>query len=290
MKYSNRIFALFSVIAISSACYSQLVADAGNDTAFCDSKWEEASFGGNPSATGGTEPYTYAWSAEYEYAGRIYPASSFLVDTSVANPVFKEYFEDSAVFYLTVSDSNDGKAYDSVRVRFSNYSYCLADCREEIAPGDSVKIGHCIMGGIPPYQFSWTPEESLSDPNIATPWAKPLLTTSYALVLTDSLGCQATSSCKVLVTPSGIPSNDLNGDFHHVYPNPASGIVNFSFTHPQYQNSVLKIFSAEGKLVKEVLLSEPVLTIDLSEFGQGLYLYNWMISDETVGSGKIVIE
>lgn len=290
MKYSYRIFAFFLITAISSICYSQLVAHAGNDTAFCSSNWEKASFGGNPSATGGTEPYTYAWSTEYEYAGRTYSASTFLLDTTVANPVFKEYFDDSAVFHLSVRDANNDIAYDSVTVRFSNYTFCLADCREEIAPGDSVKIGHCVMGGIPPYTYSWTPEESLSDPSIGSPWAKPLLTTSYALVLTDSIGCYATSSCKVIVTAAGISSEDLVEDFHHVFPNPASGIVNFSFPHPQYQNSVLKIYSAEGKLVKDVLICDPVLTLELSEFGQGLYLYNWIVLDETVGSGRIVIE
>ena len=54
--------------------------------------------------------------------------------------------------------------------------------------------------------------------------------------------------------------------------------------------SVLKIFGLEGKLVKEVLVSDSDLTLDLSDLGHGLYFYNWIIRGETVGSGKIVLE
>lgn len=290
MEYFNRIFTLILVFAVSKVCYSQVVADAGNDTAFCASNWEEASFGGNPSAYGGTEPYTYAWSAEYEYAGRTYTASHMLVDTTVANPVFSSSFDDSAVFHLSVRDANDDIAYDSVTVRFSNYIICTGDCYHIINFGDSAKLGHCIRGGIPPFNHSWTPEESLSDPTIATPWAKPKSNTRYVLVYTDSIGCQTNFYCEVVVIPSNVLSGDSGGDHLQIYPNPASGIVNFTFTHPQYNNSVVKLFSVEGKLVKEVLVNDPVLTVDLSDLAHGLYLYNWLISDKTIGSGKVVIE
>ena len=290
MEYSHRIFLLVLCTAISNLCHSQLVADAGNDTAFCDSNWEEASFGGNPTAHGGTEPYTYAWSAEYEYAGRTYTASHMLADTTVANPVFSSAFDDSAVFYLSVTDANSDIAYDSVTVRFSNYIICLGDCRHEISLGDSAQLGHCISGGIPPFQYAWTPEETLSDPTSESPWAKPQVYTHYKLVYTDSIGCQTTFNCHVYIVPSGIQTDDSGDDYIQIFPNPTNGIVNFTFTHPKYDNSVLKIFGVEGKLVKEVLVSDPVLLIDLSDHGHGLYLYNWIISDEMVGSGKIVVE
>ncbi len=290
MTHLHRFFSVIILIAVSNVCYSQVVADAGNDTAFCSSNWKEASIGGNPSATGGTEPYTYAWSAEYKYSILTFTASFLLVDTTVANPVFKDYFPDSAVFHLTVTDARDSIASDSVRVRFSNYGYCLEDCRHEIRLGDSAQLWHCIYGGIPPFKYSWTPEESLSDPTSESPWAKPLSTTHYSLVYTDSIGCQTQSYCVVYIIPSGIQTDDSGGDHLQIYPNPASGIFNFTFTHPQYNNSVLKIFNAEGKLVKEVLVNDPVLAIDLSDLGHGLYLYNWLISDKTIGSGKIVVE
>lgn len=281
---------LFVAGILSNECYSQLVADAGNDTAFCASNWEEASIGGNPSAIGGTEPYTYAWSSEYEYAGHTYSASFMLADTTVANPVFTSPFNDSATFYLRVTDSDQIVATDSIKVRFSSFVSCLGECRKEITLGDSVKIEHCVSGGISPYQFSWTPVESLSDPSLETTWAKPQTGTTYELVIIDSIGCQTTSSCIVNVLIVGLPADNLNEDHLLIYPNPTSDIVKFTFTYPQYNNSVLKIFSPEGKLVKDVLVNDPDLTIDLTELSHGIYIYNWIISDETVGSGKIVVE
>jgi len=290
MKYLYRIFTLISALVISSVCYCQVVADAGNDTAFCSPNWEEASIGGNPSAIGGTEPYTYAWSAEYKYGSHTYSASFMLADTTVANPVFTAPFIDSATFYLRVTDSDQALAIDSVKVRFSQYVMCLGECRHEIILGDSAQLGHCISGGIPPFQYSWTPGESLSDPTSETPWAKPQATTIYDLVYTDSIGCQTTFSCRVYIFPSGIQANDSGVEYLKIFPNPANGIVNFNFTHPQYNDSVLRLFNAEGKLVKKVLVNDPFLAVDLSELGPGLYIYNWIISDETVGSGKIVVE
>ncbi|MCD4712085.1 MAG: T9SS type A sorting domain-containing protein [Clostridiales bacterium] len=112
--------------------------------------------------------------------------------------------------------------------------------------------------------------------------------TTYEVVITDSIGCQTTDGCKVFVTPSGIPPDNLNGDYLQIYPNPSNGIVNLTITHFKYNHSVLELFSAEGKLVKEVLVSTPVLTIDPSDLGQGIYIYNWIVSDETAESGKLL--
>lgn len=116
---------LFTGVFLSNECFSQLVANAANDTAFCVSNWEEAGIGENPSANGGTEPYTYTWSAEYKFAGRTYTASHMLVDTTVANPVFKGYFNDSAIFYLMVTDSEDSLAFDSVIVQNSGIALAV---------------------------------------------------------------------------------------------------------------------------------------------------------------------
>jgi len=282
--------ALITGLLLSHQCFSQVLADAGRDTAFCDYKWEQASIGGKPSAFGGTEPYTYAWSTEYKYAGRTYSASSLLEDTTLANPVFSGPFTDSAKFYLTVTDADQASAMDSVCVRFSQYTICTGDCFHWIDPGDSVRLGHCISGGIPPYQYAWTPGESLSDSTSERPWAKPLSHTQYELIYTDSIGCEAYWSCIVTVTQSGIKTDDTGKDNLQIFPNPTSGPVHISITHQPQNNSLLEFFSVEGKLVKEVLVSDPALTVDLSDLGHGMYFYKWIKADELAGSGKILVE
>ncbi|MDF1576659.1 MAG: T9SS type A sorting domain-containing protein [Bacteroidales bacterium] len=279
---------LLTGLLLSRPCRSQLIADAGNDTAFCDYKWEQASIGGKPSAYGGTEPYTYAWSTEYHYAGHTFYASFLLEDTTVPNPVFTGPFTDSAKFFLTVTDADQNADMDSVWVRFSQYTICTGDCFHWINPGDSVQLGHCITGGIPPFRHVWTPGESLSDSTSERPWAKPLSNTLYELIYTDSIGCEAYWNCIITVTQSGIKTNDTGKENIQLYPNPTSGLVQISITHPLHINSLLRFFSAEGRLVKEVLISDPFLTIDLSDLGQGIYFYKWIKADEVAGSGKII--
>jgi hypothetical protein len=482
MKQFCTALLLMAGLFLSPECFPQLIADAGNDTAFCASNWEEASLGGKPSAYGGTEPYTYAWSAEYEYAGRIYTASFMLADTTVANPVFTSPFNDSATFYLTVTDSDQVIAIDSITIRFSQYTVCTGDCYHVITIGDSVKLGHCISGGIPPFHYSWTPEESLSDPDSETPWAKPLSNTHYELVYTDSIGCQVKWTCEVVLNKQvydfapigaqwyyGNRENPLGGpeagyllvesvrdtviseqaariltktyhasdgsikdegielvfnqgnkvfymkgdqpyllydftaetgdtlefrepfystqnpdttftmvvdstdfisiegielkriylrdiawhwdlysthierignipymfpqiglqcdaacydpfrcysdqniyykplsydcdrlvtgtDDHHltehirIYPNPASNVVNFSFKHPYYANSILQLFSVDGKMVSEVVVCEQNISVDITEFKQGVYFYNWFLLEKEVKVGKFIVE
>jgi hypothetical protein len=61
------------------------------------------------------------------------------MDTTVANPVFTEYFHDSGLFHFTVTDSKDSIAYDTVTVRFFEYIVCTGDCFPLMSLGDSEK-------------------------------------------------------------------------------------------------------------------------------------------------------
>lgn len=248
MQSPTLISILLLHIVVSSNCLAQLSADAGSDTAFCNSNWEEASIGGSPTALGGTKPYIYAWSAEYEYGGRTYTASFMLEDTTVANPVFTGPFIDSATFYLSVTDAEQAIAIDTVNVRFSNFIICTGDCYHVIGMGDSAKLGHCISGGIPPYHYSWTPEESLSDPISEAPWAKPISNTDYELVYTDSIGCQALWTCKVIVSPSGFKLDVSGNNNLRVYPNPIidQSVIEWSNS---VQPELLKVYDQTGKII-----------------------------------------
>ncbi len=189
---------LSTITLIEANC--QLSADAGNDTIYCASNLDEITLGGNPTATGGTPPYSYSWSCELKVRTHIFYATSFLNDTTVSNPTFKSP-HDTLTFFLTVTDNLDGAVKDTVIVRFSEFVACLGQCRELIDEGDSVQLGHCIEGGIQPYAYHWTPTGTISDTYIRNPWASPTTTTTYDLTLTDSAGCETQSSCQVTVTP-----------------------------------------------------------------------------------------
>lgn len=187
-------------IFLNNESYSQLKVEAGNDTAFCANNLTNVSIGGNLSIKGGTPPYHIFWSAEYKVGDSIYTASWMLEDTTVANPVLKKVsIHDSVMFYLTVTDSNYGEAMDSVKVGLSYFVSCLGECRQNIRLGDSIQLGHCVTGGIPPYKYFWAPANSLSDPHIEFPWAKPSSNTAYELKIMDAIECENISTCKILV-------------------------------------------------------------------------------------------
>jgi hypothetical protein len=271
-------------------CFSQLSADAGSDTVFCADNPTEATIGGNPSANGGLPPYTYAWSAEYDGITRTYTASWMLEDTTVSNPIFKKgAIPDSAMFYLTVKDSNDSIAIDSVRIRLSSYVACLAECRHYIILGDSAQLWHCVIGGIPPYKFSWTPTVSLSDSTSETPWAKPLSNTTYELIITDSVGCQTRSTCLVFVDPSSINTYPKNIGNLKVYPIPAENVINVVFDNLKFPNSVFEILTSKGESISKIEVNDPMITIDVQEFLSGIYIYHWKSYNIIIESGKIVI-
>ena len=57
-------------------------------------------------------------------------------------------------------------------------------------------------GGEAPYTYRWTPTTGLDDSNIKTPTAKPAVTTTYTVTVTDANGCTATSNITVTVQPA----------------------------------------------------------------------------------------
>ena len=72
---------------------------------------------------------------------------------------------------------------------------------QEVCAGASVQIGGTATNGTPPYTYSWSPSEGLSDPTIANPTASPGENTTYTVTVTDAEGCQASDDVTVTVNP-----------------------------------------------------------------------------------------
>jgi hypothetical protein len=276
---------LYSVIT-EAKC--QLIADAGNDTIFCASNREESIIGGTSTAKGGTPPYYYNWSCKFQAFNHVFYASNFLNDTSIANPSFKEY-HDTLTFFLEVKDSNGSVDRDSVRVIFSEFVYCLGECISYIYQGDSIQLNHCIGGGIPPYTFFWSPEESISDATISNPWAKPETTTIYELTLIDSAGCEAASSCNVFVYPTNIDNNYPVNRYIKIFPNPINSTV-YIFTE-EFDVNFLKfqILNLNGILVREIKITGRVTPFSVIGLKPGLFLYRLISDGQEIDAGKIII-
>lgn len=279
------------IFLISSECLAQLVAEAGKDTALCADSPNSLTIGGNPTASGGTPPYQYIWSGSYRYAGHTFSASYMLEDTTVANPVFREgAILDSVILYVTVKDQENNIAMDSIQIRLSKYVICTGECRHDIFEGDSVQLSpYCVIGGIPPLEYHWTPAKSLSDTAAANPWAKPTETTSYNVTITDSIGCVATSGCFVFVIPNSINELPKKPELL-IYPNPSSKVLHIKLSLEAYSKTTFKLINISGKTVFEATVSNPELSLDVNGITPGTYVYQWDSKDKLLASGKIIIE
>lgn len=94
----------------------------------------------------------------------------------------------------------------------------------------------------------------------------------------------------MLVLIAGIPPDNLNGDHLQIYPNPAKDIINININHPEYLNSVVEIFNAEGKLVRKILVNDPVVILEVSELPHGLFICKLKLFNEIIESGKFIIK
>lgn len=152
----------------------QLQVDAGEDTSFCDQG--EVVIGGNPTAQGGVDPYTYRWflkAPKIDVLGDAHWCETFLSDTTVANPeVISAYnFDTNAhipvTIYVEVTDFLDSSNIDSInllgkRHTLSDGKYGLTAFR-----GDTVTLtpGY-FHSPFEPYSYSWGYNENfVSDTN-----------------------------------------------------------------------------------------------------------------------------
>lgn len=265
----GRYESLFLVEMISPIFNSPFTVDAGPDTILCEPVFKEYKLGNFVTIEGGVPPYSYSWSCEYAVQNKTYFASAFLNDTSLAHPTFISGF-DTLNFTLKVRDNIGNIASDDLEVILSQFVYCLDECVETVYKGDSIQLSHCIGGGILPYTYSWDHLQSLSDPLVSNPWAKPDATTEYTLTLKDAVGCIAGSSCIISVLPAGMGEKEILNNGIIIYPNPASTFVNIVVSD-QLLGSTLEILDFSGRLIEEKKINWGICTINISSYLSGLY-------------------
>jgi hypothetical protein len=159
-------------------------ANAGDDQRICAGMG--ASIGA--SATGGTPPYTYAWS----------PVNG-LDNAAAMAPLARP--TQTTEYTLTVTDARGCIATDVTRV-FVYPSPDISLPREmTICRDQGRRIELRVTGGSGPYTYAWSPREGLSDGTAANPVANPIQTMTYTVTVTDANGCQASAPITVTVTP-----------------------------------------------------------------------------------------
>jgi len=169
------------------------VFNAGDSILIC----EEAEVQLNP--VGINENWTFEWS----------PAN-FLSDASSANPMANP--EEDTWFFLEVQNEEGCVYTDSVFVGLDQPLILDAGQDRTICLDDITELGGAptAVGSNFPYQYEWSPAETLNDPNVANPIANPSETTTYQLI-TWAGNCKA-DTAEVTVSVQLPPEITLTAD------------------------------------------------------------------------------
>lgn len=166
-------------------------ANAGLDQSIC--RGGSAVLGSSPTATGGTAPYSYAWTPSTGLSSAIAP-------NPTANPLT------TTVYDVTVTDANGCTSTDAVTVNVSPLMTVYAGPDAQICRGSGWVLGGTptVIGGTPPYSIAWSPATGLNATTIPNPTAAPFATTVYTVTVTDAFGCMTSDAMTLLVNPAPI--------------------------------------------------------------------------------------
>jgi hypothetical protein len=282
---------LILLILFSNNISGQLQVDAGDDTIICVGLWgtDTTYIGGNPTAFGGDEPYTYSWSTKDSIGSFKLWASYFLDDTTSANPRLTDCPGDRIIFYLDVWDNLSNHQRDSISVRYSRYSYLLMDNFAIINKGDTTTLWGAIRGGIEPLSFSWSPNYNISDTSIIEPLAWPDTSTDYTLIVTDSIGCKSMPEVfVVIVNPVDIDLHIQENYKSEVIPNPIN-INSEIILNTVYQDNLkIMVFKTSGQVILYDIIKSNSYKIGEKINSCGVYTYIIFNTSKILTSGKFV--
>jgi gliding motility-associated-like protein len=120
----------------------------------------------------------------------LWTPSTGLSDSSLQNPFC---MPSDSITYIVRGRSGSCYDYDTINVNVNKVS-SDAGANQLICPGDSIQLSGAGSGA-----SVWTPATGLDNPNILNPYAKPIATTRYYLIINNN-GCAATDSVDVVVS------------------------------------------------------------------------------------------
>lgn len=201
-----------------------VTAAAGNDTIFCE--------GGTTtlSAVGSTNALTYLW---FEASTNTLVGDSVV---STANPPVG-----STSYYVVAFN---GACSDTDTVVVTSVPLPAVDAGPDFT---ILMFNNGTVGGNPTgppgVTYSWSPGTLLSDSTLSNPVATPTVTTTYTVMVTNSIGCSAIDSVKVTVLPQIIFPNGIspNGD--------GANDVWIIDNIEQFPNCIVEVYNRWGEML-----------------------------------------
>ncbi len=279
------------LILISTTTFGQLKINAGNDTTICVSAMgiDIIEIGGNPTASGGIEPYSYTWSTNYSIGSQFFGTSYFLDDSTNSNPKIVNYALDSLRLKLMVTDNLGAKAEDSIAIRFSIFYYLTIDCIHFINQGDTVSLFGNMGQGMGPLSYTWSPDYHISDTTASSPLAWPDTSVIYRVYAVDSIGCVSEpSTCSIYVNSARISQMNNHLIKSIVFPNPINSNSTIILNEDNTDALTLQILNNNGQTVLIDKFSSNTYKIGNKRLGDGYYVYLIKNGLRIVSSGKFI--
>lgn len=298
MKTIKFILATFIGLSLNQVS-AQCIANAGPDKIICTNMFgvDTTQIGTSPAVTGGTPPYIYRWTAHYTKtigsATVTKTASDYLNDTTLATPLIIASEDEPVEFTLTVKDNIGNNCSDTTIISFSRFMMTLGYQIYTIASGDSIYLnsGVNISSNYPPFHYLWRPSESLTDSTSLSFWAKPAVSTTYYVTLTDSANCsmQAAPYYYVLVSPEGV--NEFNNNVQiSAYPNPSNSTINIHVDGIKTNILYVDFFDLSGKQIIHIESETNEITLNSDAFPRGVIFYKISDQKHLIGNGKLIID
>jgi len=257
------------------------LVDAGPDQIAC----EGDSVTLNAIILGGTPPYVIEWDT---LIGIGLPfaltVNAYLSDVNNLNPTITSKPSDDNLFRIKITDSLGNVCYDTIRVRFNQWTFFLADCYHSVPYGDSVNLFTGASSNRMPLKYAWYPNYNISDTTSGGPIAWPDSSMFYHVIVTDSFGCTTpygNPSCTIKVWSVGINDKLLDDNFDFEVNSKITITPKFNIANSNYS---LRIYDVVGKLVEQMPLKG--ITV-LERPSQGILIYAIYENEELMFSKKV---
>lgn len=231
------------------------VANAGTDkTLVANCLASSIQLGGTPIASGGTVPYTFAWT----------PLAGLNFSDS-ANPIVSNIVT-ATVYTLQVTDGNNCTATDQVSVNVTELNPTIIQNGNSLASLKSFGAYQWLLNGEP---VSGAKDSTYS----------VTLSGNYSLEVTGVFGCKDTSAT---VNITGVSVSEIQNEIQlKLYPNPARDILVLN-TNATSDYSI-EIFDVNGNRVKQFnnTLNNNEMALDVADLAKGLYILRLQSKGQT---------
>ncbi len=163
-------------------------------------------------------------------------------------------------------------------------SGCTLNAPSAYAERPNISITQCPSSPDPDiYSYIWTPVVGLSDPTIKNPIASPITTTTYSVLVTDTLGgCFDSGTVTVTIDLCTFINESGEELDINIFPNPNNGQFSITKAKGLTESVHVKLLSIDGKLIieKTILENQNSMKIDITDYSKGVYFLHLNVGEQ----------